>query len=49
VDLKVATSFGSSQLASSLVLHVLKDGSYRKHVEGLRLRLARAAVEVGPV
>lgn len=47
VDLKVATSFGSSQLASSLVLHVLKDGSYRKHVEGLRLRLARAAVEVG--
>ena len=47
VDLKIATSFGSSQLSSSLVLQVLRDGSYRKHVEGLRLRLARAAVEVG--
>lgn len=46
VDLKIATSFGSGQVASELVLNVLRDGSYRKHVEGLRLRLARAMAEV---
>lgn len=46
LDLKIATSFGSSQLSSELVLNVLKDGSYRKQVEGLRIRLARAMVEV---
>lgn len=47
VDLKIATSFGSGQLSSELVLNVLRDGSYRKHVEGLRVRLARAMIEVG--
>ena len=46
VDLKIATSFGSGQVSSELVLNVLKDGSYRKHVEGLRVRLARAMLEV---
>lgn len=46
LDLKIATSFGSSQVSSELVLNVLKDGSYRKHVEALRIRLARAMVEV---
>jgi len=46
VDLKIATSFGSGQVSSELVLNVLRDGSYRKHVEGLRLRLARAMAEV---
>ena len=46
VDLKIATSFNSGQLSSELVLNVLKDGSYRKHLEALRLRLARAMVEV---
>lgn len=46
LDLKVATSFGSGQVAAELVLNVLKDGSYRKHVESLRLRLARAMAEV---
>ncbi|WP_157270242.1 aminotransferase-like domain-containing protein [Azohydromonas aeria] len=45
-DLKIATSFGSGQLSSALVLSVLGDGSYRKHVEGLRVRLARARLEV---
>jgi DNA-binding transcriptional MocR family regulator len=45
VDLKIATSFGSGQVSSELVLNVLKDGSYRKHVEGLRVRLARAMLE----
>ena len=46
VDLKIATSFGSGHMSSALVLNVLKDGSYRKHVEGLRVRLARAMLEV---
>jgi DNA-binding transcriptional MocR family regulator len=47
LDLKIATSFGSGQLSSELVLNVLKDGSYRKHLERLRLRLARARMELG--
>src|SRR5262249_16854821 len=40
--LKVATSFGSGRLAAELVLALLTDGSYRKHVEALRPRLLRA-------
>lgn len=46
VDLKIATSFGSGHLSSALVLNVLKDSSYHKHVEALRARLARSMVEV---
>ncbi|HRO61292.1 MAG TPA: PLP-dependent aminotransferase family protein [Burkholderiaceae bacterium] len=46
VDLKLATSFGSSRLSAELVYRLLKDGSYRRHVENLRLSLARA---MGPV
>lgn len=46
VDLKIATSFGSGQMSSALVLNVLKDGGYRKHIESLQVRLARAMVEV---
>ena len=42
VDLKIATTFGGGQLAAALVLGVLQGGSYRKHMEGLRGRLARA-------
>lgn len=41
-DLKIATSFSNSRLASELLLSVLQDGGYRKHVEGLRTRLAGA-------
>lgn len=44
-DLKIATSFGAGRLASELVLALLTDGSYRKHVEGLRARLAAARAE----
>ncbi|RWI27834.1 PLP-dependent aminotransferase family protein [Mesorhizobium sp.] len=44
-DLKIATSFGSGRLASELVLTLLKDGSYRKHVDLLRMRLSRAMAE----
>ncbi|RWM24424.1 aminotransferase class I/II-fold pyridoxal phosphate-dependent enzyme, partial [Mesorhizobium sp.] len=32
-------------LSSELVLTLLKDGSYRKHVEQLRSRLSRATAE----
>lgn len=45
IDLKIATAFGSCRLSSELVLALLKDGSYRKHLDSLRARLARAMVE----
>ena len=41
-DLKLATAFGGGHLGAELVFSVLRDGSYRKHVEGLRLKLSRA-------
>ncbi|MBN9271304.1 MAG: PLP-dependent aminotransferase family protein, partial [Mesorhizobium sp.] len=47
-DLRIATSFGGGRLASELVLALLRDGSYRKHVEALRARLARAMAETAP-
>lgn len=45
-DLKIATSFGSGRLTAELVLGVLSNGSYRKHVETLRTRLSRTMAEV---
>jgi len=45
IDLKLATSFGSAQLASSVVHHVLVDGTYRRHLDGLRAKLADAMGE----
>lgn len=46
VDLQVATSFGGpSPVAAELVRATLSDGSYRKHLEGLRRRLARVRRE----
>lgn len=47
-DIKIATSFGSGRLASELVLTLLKDGSYRRHVESVRARLSRAMSETIP-
>jgi DNA-binding transcriptional MocR family regulator len=47
VDLKIATTFGGGRLNAELTLTVLRDGSYRKHLDGLRQRLSRAMVEVG--
>jgi len=44
-DLKIATTFGGARLSAELVLTLLKDGSYRKHVEQLRARLSRAMAE----
>ena len=47
VDLQVATDFsGPSPVAAELVVGTLTDGSYRKHVAGLRTRLARRRREV---
>lgn len=45
-DLKIATSFAGAALNAELVRAVLSDGSYRKHLETLRARLARAMLEV---
>lgn len=43
IDLQVATSFGGvSPVAADLLFAALSDGSYRKHVEALRRRLAKA-------
>ena len=47
IDLQVATSFGGvSPVAAEIVHAALSDGSYRKHLEGVRRRLARARREV---
>ncbi|CAN7698814.1 PLP-dependent aminotransferase family protein [Rhizobium sp. LjRoot254] len=45
-DLKIATSFGGGRLSAELVLNVLSDGGYRKHLEILRGRLSRAMFDV---
>ncbi|GAA3722446.1 PLP-dependent aminotransferase family protein [Sphingomonas cynarae] len=45
-DLRIATSMAGSPLAASLLHNVLTDGSYRRHVEGVRTRLARATAKV---
>ena len=44
-DLKLATGFSSGALAARLVHRLLTDGSYRRHIEGLHRRLARAMGE----
>lgn len=44
-DLKIASSFSGPALSAELVLSVLKDGSYRRHLQGLRSRLAAAMAE----
>jgi DNA-binding transcriptional MocR family regulator len=41
-DLSIATSFGASRLSSEVVLRVVQDGAYRRHLEALRARLAKA-------
>lgn len=45
VDLKLATTFGGNPFSAELVLGLLKDGTYRKYLDGLRDRLARAMGE----
>jgi DNA-binding transcriptional MocR family regulator len=48
VDLQVATSFGGpSPVATEIIARVLAGGSYRKHMEELRQKLARTRRDVG--
>lgn len=42
IDLKIATSFGGGSFAAELAWRVLRDGSYRKHIDDLRVRLSQA-------
>ena len=44
-DLKIATTFGGGRLAAEVVLMVLTDSGYRKHMEKVRLRLAEAMMK----
>lgn len=46
-DLKIATTFGGGRLNAELVLAVLSDSGYRKHLDTLRTKLAKARHEVG--
>lgn len=47
IDLQVATNFGGpSPVAAELVAATLTDGSYRKHLAGLRNRLAKRRREI---
>lgn len=41
-DLKIATNFGGGQLAANVLLSVLTDSGYRKHMEAVRARLVGA-------
>lgn len=42
VDLKIATNFSSGRLSSEFILSLLTDGSYRRHLDETRVRLAKA-------
>lgn len=42
IDMKIATSFGGGHFSAALVTGILKDGTYRKHLAGLRTKLADA-------
>jgi DNA-binding transcriptional MocR family regulator len=41
-DLKLATTFGNNQVSAQVVHRLLEDGSYRKHIAGLRDKLRKA-------
>lgn len=41
-NLKLATTFGSSTVSAQIVHKLLTDGTYRRHVENLRVKLADA-------
>lgn len=44
-DLKIASTFAGPALSAELMLSVLKDGGYRRHLQALRSRLAAAMGE----
>ncbi|MBM7396487.1 DNA-binding transcriptional MocR family regulator [Pseudomonas sp. M5] len=41
VDLKIATTFGGGRMAADIVHQAITDSGYRKHMEGVRFRLAQ--------
>jgi DNA-binding transcriptional MocR family regulator len=45
-DLKTAVSFGGSRLSAELIHALLMDGTYRRHMEGVRRGLASARADV---
>jgi len=45
VDLKLAVSFGNGEFAADLVHRLLVDGTYRRHLDALRAKLADAMSE----
>lgn len=47
VDISIATAFGAGHLSSELVLRVVQDAGYRRHLQSLRARLAQARAVVG--
>lgn len=53
VDLKIATNFGGGRLAAELILRVLTDSGYRRHMEAVRSSLAdqrlRVAARLAPM
>ncbi len=40
-DIKIATSFGGNHLSAEVLFSTLTDGNYRKHLEELKIRLAK--------
>jgi len=44
-ELKLATMFGGTTLAAELLHRLLTNGGYRRHVDGVRVRLATAMTE----
>ena len=42
IDLKIAISFGSSDFSAAIIDKMLRDGTYRKHLNNLRSKLAEA-------
>jgi len=47
-DFRIATGFSSSRMAEELVLAVLGSSGYRRHVESMKARLARAMAATLP-
>jgi DNA-binding transcriptional MocR family regulator len=41
-DLKLATTFGGNSISAQVVHALLTDGTYRRHIEGMRAKLADA-------
>jgi DNA-binding transcriptional MocR family regulator len=44
-DLALATSFGANDLSAQMTLGLLTDGTYRRHLDALRPRLAKAMAQ----